>query len=440
MSAESIFDIALVVVGGVVLVLGLFSRALRRISLSEPMLAMAVGILLGNPLFGPIRLGSLVRNQDLVEQGAHLTLAIGLMSAALRLPRDFLTTHGRALSVILGLGMPGMWLAAGLLVWAVTGLPFWVALLAGGVFAPTDPVLANSIFAGPFAEETIPSRLREVLTAESGANDGLGYLFIFLPLFILQSPDRWLGRWIGSAFLWQVVGGTIIGAIIGYAAGRALEWAEAHDTMGRPSFSAYVMALSLLALGGIKLAGSDGLLGVFAAGVAISFGLSPEERREEHYERVQETFNRFFMLPIFVLFGMLLPWKDWIGLGWKGLAAAAAVILLRRLPLFFALRRALPGRLSRVEDTAFIGWFGPIGIGGLYYASFLVRKGYPVVWAVGSLVVALSILVYGVTTTPFSRWYDRAAKVRERREGGDAPPPETARRVSRRRAGRRGQP
>jgi len=74
----------------------------------------------------------------------------------------------------------------------------------------------------------------------------------------------------------------------------------------------------------------------------------------------QEAVNRFFVLPIFVLFGLALPWGEWLELGWAGLILVGAVLLLRRLPAVVALNPLLV-RSRGVGDALFLGWFGPIG-------------------------------------------------------------------------------
>ena len=39
---------------------------------------------------------------------------------------------------------------------------------------PTDPVLAASIVRGRYAEKHVARNVRDIVSAESGANDGLG--------------------------------------------------------------------------------------------------------------------------------------------------------------------------------------------------------------------------------------------------------------------------
>ncbi len=126
-----------------------------------------------------------------MKQGARLAIAIQVMGVALRLPKAYPFTHWRSLAVLLGPVMLLMWLVSGLLVYLILGLPCWVAMLVGAVITPTDPVIATSIATGKVAEQNLPTRLRNLLSAESGANDGLGYPFVLLPILILtRSPQE----------------------------------------------------------------------------------------------------------------------------------------------------------------------------------------------------------------------------------------------------------
>lgn len=58
----------------------------------------------------------------------------------------------------------------------VPGISFLQALAIGACVTPTDPVLSNSIVKGKFADKNVPPGLQKIVVAESGANDGLGYV------------------------------------------------------------------------------------------------------------------------------------------------------------------------------------------------------------------------------------------------------------------------
>ncbi|KUG21033.1 sodium/hydrogen exchanger [hydrocarbon metagenome] len=173
-------------------------------------------------------------------------------------------------------------------------------------------------------------------------------------------------------------------------------------------FLAFAVALTLFALGTVRLLGSEDLLAVFAAGLALDYVLSAGERTEE--ENIVEAINSFFTLPIFTLIGLVLPWGAWLRIGWAGVLLAVAVLLLRRLPIL-ALVRTRIGGLHSGADVLFLEWFGPTGVAALYYASYsLPITGLEEVWIVGSLILSISIVLHGLSSTPFALWYGRRAQ------------------------------
>ncbi len=57
-----------------------------------------------------------------------------------------------------------------------------------------------------------------------------------------------------------------------------------------------------------------------------------------------------------------------------------------------------------------MGWFGPIGIGALFYAMLVLKETpYQVVWEISSFVIFFSTVVHGLTSIPFSRLYAKGA-------------------------------
>lgn len=398
-------NIALLSLGGLVMVLGLFSGYFKeRLWLSNPILALGLGVLLGPLVTGLINLEHWGKPEAILEQGARLTIAIQLMGIGLRLPRKYPWHKWRILAVFLGLVMPIMWLCSGLLVYFIFGLPFWEAMLVGAVITPTDPVVAMSVVTGKVAEANLPKHLRNAITVESAANDGLAYPLAFLAILMLnKSPEQAIFEWLTRVWLWEVLAAVLIGALIGYIAGKILVCAESKNTIEKQSFLAYSVSLSLAVLAFVKLIGSDGILAVFAAAITFNIVIGGQERAEE--ESVQEAIDRFFTVYIFVLLGLALPWQQWLALGWKGLLIVIAILLLRRLPAFLLLRPLL-GRLKSWHNVLFVGWFGPIGVAAIFYAMLALRHtGLELPWVIGSLVICGSIIVHGSTAVPFTQFY-----------------------------------
>jgi NhaP-type Na+/H+ or K+/H+ antiporter len=408
------FNLALLTLSGLVILLGSFSSVLKqRLFLSEPIVALLVGVILGPLVSGAVNLSDWGNPNVILEQGARLAIAIQLIGAALRLPPGYPFRQWRTLAGLLGLVMPLMWLISGLLVYLILGLPFWTAMLIGAILTPTDPVVATSVVTGKVAEQNLPGHLRNPLSAESAANDGLGFPFVLLPILIMtRSPGDAVLHWLGYVVLWQVVGAVLIGGLIGYGAGKLLLWAEAKKTVDKQSFLAYTVALAILVLAVLKLLDTDGILAVYAAGTIFTIIVNGHERAETG--KVDEAIDRFFTLFIFVLLGLALPWQEWLNLGWKGIGLAIAIILLRRPPVLLLCRSALP-QLKGLKPALFAGWFGPIGVSALFYAMLAMEKtGLEEIWPISSLVICVSILVYGTTAIPLTKFYGQTAHDRDR--------------------------
>jgi NhaP-type Na+/H+ or K+/H+ antiporter len=400
--------VSLAAVGGLLLLLGMLGGLLKeRTPVSEPLIALLAGVLIGPAALGLLDLADLGDQTLILEEAALVTLGVALVGVALRLPAGYSGRNWRLLFVLLGIVMPLMWLAGGLLAYLILGVPFWVAALIGAIVTPTDPVVASSIVAGGVAERNLTSTLRHAISSESGFNDGLALPFVGLPVLMLTEPTgEALGHWITRTVLLEIVGGAVLAALMGYLAGKTLRWAEKKETMERTSLLTISLALSLTVLGVTELLHLNGVLSAFVAGVVFNSAGSSDAK--ESQEDIQEAISRFFDLPIFVLLGMALPWQGWLDLGWRGPLLIAGVLLLRRLPAVVVLRRLLGPLGGRAKEVLFLGWFGPIGAAALYYAAFsLEETGIEVVWVVGSLVICASVVVHGVSATPLTKLYGR---------------------------------
>jgi sodium/hydrogen antiporter len=404
----NVLYVSLAAVGGLLLLLGLLGGLLKeRTPVSEPLIALLAGVLIGPAAFGLLDFADLGEQNVILEEAALVTLGVALVGVALRLPVGYSSRNRRLLFVLLGIAMPLMWLAGSFVVYLIVGVPFWVAVLIGAIVIPTDPLVASSIVAGGVAERNLPAPLRHAISSESGFNDGLALPFVVLPILVLtELPGKVLGHWLTHTVLLEIVAGAALAALMGYLAGKTLRWAERKETMERTSLLTISLALSLTVLGVTELLHLNGVLAAFVAGIVFNFAGSSDAK--ESQEEILEAISRFFDLPIFVLLGMALPWEGWLELGWRGPLLVVAVLLLRRLTTVLALRPLLGPLRRRTKDVLFLGWFGPIGAAALYYAAFSFREtGIEAAWVVGRLIICASVLVHGVSATPLTKLYGR---------------------------------
>ncbi len=397
-------DTALLVAGGAVLVLGIVGGWIkRRFWLSEPLLCLMLGFAVG-PAGLALVGAEMLPGPILVEALAHVTLGIAVMEAALRLPFGYVHRTWRTMAVALLVALPLAWLTAAVFAVGLMAMGLLPGLILGALLAPTDPVLSASVVQGGRAEESLPLRTRECLTAESGANDGLGQLMLMLPVLLLgAAAGPALGRWITGVLLWDTLAALAIGWLLGEFAGRLMVWARGNGEVPATAATTLGLALTVTVLAAVELLGSGSILAVFAAGLAFRRFTDAEQTRHAH---VQASISRFFTLPFFVVLGAELPWDQWAALGWRGLALALAVVTLRRLPWWWLLRRAMPQVRDR-REALFLGFFGPIGTAAIYYALMARDATGLDFWPEATLAVAVSALVHGLSTTPATWAFSR---------------------------------
>lgn len=410
------FNLIVALLGLVTLALALPSKKLAQSPFPPTLLALAIGVVLGPEVTGLIDLTELDERATLLERAARLALGIGLVGVALRVPRSFPRRRWREMLVLIGVGMPLSWAISSALIYLILGLPLWLALLIGAAVTPTDPIAASPIVTGEEAERHIPEDVRNMISFESGANDGLSYLFVLLPFLMLTQPaGEALSHWLVQTLLWQVGGATLAGLLIGFVAAKLLRAAERSGAIESDWRLIYTVALALFTVGVGRLVQSDEVLLVFAAGAMFVQVIGAEDRKNE--EHGQEAVNRFFAIPIFVLLGIALPWSGWAALGWQGLALALALLLLRRPPVLLLLRPLLRD-VRTAPDALFVGWFGPIAVAAIYYAGMMEhRLGEPVIWDVVSLVICASVVAHGMSGAALTRVYGRG-RARRGEAGG----------------------
>lgn len=97
------------------------------------------------------------------------------MFAGITLPGAYLWRENVSLFILLIPIMTVAWLVSGAFIKLfIPSLTFLEALCISSCITPTDPILANAIVKGRYAEKYVPKPVRDIISAESGANDGLG--------------------------------------------------------------------------------------------------------------------------------------------------------------------------------------------------------------------------------------------------------------------------
>ncbi|MDO9072810.1 MAG: cation:proton antiporter [Rubrivivax sp.] len=447
--------------GGALLVfMALGGSMLSRVPVSTSMLYLLAGVVVG-PLGLMLATPDFFDNSRLLEHLTEVIVLLSLFTSGLKMSvglhdkRWFPPLRLALLSMVATVVLvtaAGVWLL---------GLPLGVAVLLGGILAPTDPVLATDVQVDSPADR---DQLRFALTGEGGLNDGTAFPVVMLGLGLVGAHEigAWGWRWLAVDVLWATAAGVAIGAALGGLLGRlVLYLRRTHQVaVGYENFLA--LGLIGLAYGIAVLAQAYGFLAVFAAGLAlrhtarvdteaaaITLGLATTPAAKAAAVAVvaqahdhplpgpaadlavdlavsgqhasawmahavmsfNEQLDRIGEMVGVVLLGMLLWSVPWLPAAWW----FVPLMLLAVRPLSVAL--GLLGSSTSPLQRRLIGWFGIRGIGSLYYLTYALNHGLPAahadtLMALTVAVVVTSIVVHGVSVTPLMALYRRRRRPR----------------------------
>lgn len=437
------------VLAGLLLVGVVMSSALlRRLPVSTSIIYLGVGLLLGN---GALEMVSwnVVRQSTVFEHLTEIAVIVSLFTVGLNwrisLGRDFWSRPVRLATVSMVLTICALALVGTTLL----GLPLGAAVLLGAVLAPTDPVLASDV---QVKHPTDQDSTRQALTGEAGLNDGLAFPFVMLGLGLMGlHPSSsaglfslWSGGefgvlgWLGWDVVWAIAVGAIVGGLTGRLVGRLslLLHDRNHQIFSLHEF--LVLGVIALSYGLAELVYGYGFLAVFAAGYAVrriemratGFASEPEDPAEGAQETEEEAaarapgraaqymaaslerFNgqleRILEAAVVVLVGAVLVENLTVHVLW---IAPLLFLVIRPASVLAGLARSgiSPGR------KALVCWFGIRGLGSVFYLTYALSEGVPegIAGQLASIVisvVAVSIIVHGVSVTPIMSRYENGGR------------------------------
>jgi NhaP-type Na+/H+ or K+/H+ antiporter len=310
----------------------------------------------------------------------RLVLSIQVVLTGVQLPSHYLRKEWKPLSLMLGPGMIGMWACSSAAIWMfVPDISFLHALAIGACITPTDPVLSSAILKGNFAEENISDELRNLVSAESGSNDGLGYPFLFIALYLIkyttgdQDPDdkgllTAVRVYFGETFCYVVLLSIIYGAVVGLLTRKLLYVVDKRKWIDRESFHLFPFALAVFTLGTAGMIGCDDILACFIAGNAFSWDNWFREKTVD--DPLQHTIDMLLNMSMFIWLGAVCPWESFITGDLipipRLFLLGAVIIFFRRLPVMMAIYPSIK-QMNGPNDAMFVGYFGPIGVSAIFY-------------------------------------------------------------------------
>lgn len=376
-----------------ILLVSLVERVVKEVFyLSEPFLGLIYGIIIGPKVLNFID-PSYFTSKDVLYYMAKTVLCIQTMAVAMSLPHKYVLNNAKSLfSLVFVIGIMKYFITF-LIVYYFTPYNFTASFGIAAALTPTDPIISASIIKSKFADENIPERLRLLLTAESGINDGLGLFLLFIPidLSLTKNLVDGLSDLVFSTILYKTILAAFIGIIIGNVARKLLHFCSTNNLVGNETFLVYGLTLTFFVLGVSETMQISELVCIFFAGTAFTWDeWYVFETRESKF---QEVIDLIFTISFFVFFGSRIEFSR---IDYNIVLCALVVICFRRI-LACVLLHKLLDPIQNKKEAVFIGWFGPIGVGALYYSLYLDRILDTVTFDTVSTVVLTSVVVHGLT-------------------------------------------
>lgn len=419
-----------IILGGFTSLFMLCSSFIKeRLYIGEATVATICGVIFGPHAANLINPGTWGNTDQITLEFSRIVLVVQCFAVGVELPKYYMEKHWRSVVFLLIPVMTFGWLMTSLFIWwMIPSLNWLESLCCAACVTATDPVLASSVVGkGKFAKR-VPKHLRDVLSAESGCNDGMAFPFIYLALYLIDyrpDADKVARNWIVITILYECVFGAFYGFMIGYIGRHGIKYAERHDLVDRESFLVFYFVLALFCAGSGSILGVDDLLVGFAAGVGFSNdGWFTQKTEESH---VSNVIDLLINLAYFVYLGTIIPWEQYnspaLGMTpWRLVVIALFVIFFRRIPVMLALKPLIPD-IKTWREALFAGHFGPIGVGAIFVA-ILARaeletggatplSSFPdtnapnytlvaLIWPITTFLVISSIIVHGSSIAVFT--------------------------------------
>ncbi|MBB3084470.1 cation:proton antiporter [Geodermatophilus sabuli] len=385
------------IVSTVIFLWGVLSARLQRADLTAPIVFVGVG--------GLLAAAGLVDAQsapEALKPLVELALVWVLFSDAAGVPLGEMRRDAGRYLRLLAVGLPLTVVAGWVLAyWLFPDLSIWLALLVAAALAPTDAALGLPVVTNP----AVPARMRELITVESGVNDGIVTPVVLFALAGATAVhEDGSESWLGEALV-ELGVGVAVGAGIGLVGGWLLQRARARGWAAEDFVGVAVLALALAAYAGALAVHGNGFVAAFSGGLA--FGAAAGRRGPAELVFLEQA-GAFVSVLVWLAFGALaipivVDGVDPVMV----LYAVLSLTLVRMVPVALA---CVGAGLDR-DSVLFLGWFGPRGLASLVFALLALEQlgdAADEVVAIVAVTVLLSVIAHGFSAAPLSTRYERA--------------------------------
>ncbi|EPR79068.1 Na+/H+ antiporter [Spraguea lophii 42_110] len=397
------FFLTITILGAFIMVFGLISLFIKeKLYISETLVATVFGIIIG-----PYALKAVPIDSSYTINFSRIVICMQVICVGMIVPKTYLINEKRSLMMFLVPIMIISYIISSVAIHYILGLNWLYSFIIGACVTPTDPVLSSTALKGKFANRYVPQHLRNLLTIESGANDGLGFPMLTLPLYLLgySKITKALYMWGFRTLFIEVFIAILIGICIGYISRKILYFSAERKLIDKESFLSFLIALTFFTTGFTAIFSLDDILACFITGMVFAYNRTlVNDIKDSH---LYEVIDLLCNLSFFIFFGASIPFAQ---IKLKYIIVGIVLLFFRRLPVVLAFKEFVP-QLFNYKEAVFAGWFGPIGVGAVFFAyhtqhemehfgkEFITLHNtfYEEIIPIIYTIVMCSIIVHGIT-------------------------------------------
>lgn len=363
----------------------------KRLRIPAPLLFLVTGMLAGSDGIG----GVYFDNVEIAQHIGIIALCFSLFSGGLDTQWSLVKPifwPGFALSTL------GVLISTSLVAvfaYCLLNFSFIEGLLLGAIVSATDAAAVFSLFRSRYF--LIKRELRILVEFESGSNDPMAILLVFIILQTMQDP-KFTAFSLSLMFLAQVAGGVTIGALVGKLAVFLFKRIKLEY---RELYPVFTISLVLFTYGATTTVGGSGFLATYLLGIVI---YQQEFHHKYDIKKFHAALTWLCEISMFLVLGLLVfPAQLSEVFNLDLILPFFLIFFARPLSVFVSL--AFSGYSTK--EKLLVSWLGLRGAVPIVLATFPMVMGIPKANTIFNLVffvVLISFLIQGGLAPRFIKW------------------------------------
>jgi len=367
------------------------SKASDKLGIPALLIFLVVGMLAGSDGPGGIHFDD-----------PYLAQFLGVVALSLILFAGGLDTNWVSVRPVLWSGIAlstsGVLITALLVGWfatAVLDFSLLEGLLLGAIISSTDAAAVFSVLRSK--KVSLRGNLKPLLELESGSNDPMAVLLTIGFVRLLQNPSESIIVLI-PVFIKQL----LIGAVIGYFAGRAMVYLINKLKLGYDGlYPVLSLSLVIITYGATSIVDGNGFLAVYMAGITMG---NHNFIHKKSLIRFHDGIAWLMQISMFLVLGLLVFPSRLIYVIGAGLTVSIFLMFVARpVGVFIS---TIPSKLS-LREKAMVSWVGLRGAVPIILATFPLLAGIPkadMIFNMVFFIVLTSALIQGTTIPLIAKW------------------------------------